>query len=83
VADDTFTCARCGGTWDKVWTDEEAMAEAEATFTEAELTDAAVICDDCYQAFMPALPRLRAEIDQEAAAAGLPLDAFLRREAAL
>lgn len=51
---DTFTCAHCGGTFPKAWTDEEAQAEADNQWAD-ELgagMDMAVICDDCYQRFM-------------------------------
>ena len=77
----TFTCARCGGTFPKGWSDEESAAEARGNFTGAELADTAVICDDCYREFMPELPRLRAEIDQLAAGDGLTRDEYLLREA--
>ena len=78
---DTFTCGRCGGTFPKGWSDEEAAAEAEAIFSPAELAAIEVVCDDCFTLFMPALPRLRAEVTQEAAAAGISTDEWLRREA--
>ena len=78
---DTFTCANCGGTFGKGRPDEEAAAEARAIFSPAELAAESVVCDLCFQLFMPALPRLRAEIDQEAAASGLSTDEWLRREA--
>ena len=77
----TYTCAKCGGSFEEGWSDEEAMAEAESIFTPAELAAVAVVCDPCFRGFIPALPGLRAEVDQQAAAAGLPLDEFLRREA--
>lgn len=76
----TFTCALCGGTFKKGWSEEEAIAEAHENFSAVELEDAAVICDDCYKLFMPAVPGIRAQIDQEAAAAGLGLDEFIRQE---
>jgi hypothetical protein len=48
----TFTCERCGGTFTSASSDGEAMAEARANgFTEPQ-EDIALICDDCYQAFM-------------------------------
>ena len=78
---DTFTCANCGETFPKGWSDEEAAAEAEAIFTPAELAATEVVCDDCFKLAMEALPRLRAETDQEAAAAGISTDEWLRREA--
>lgn len=62
MSTDTFTCARCGGTWEKIRTDEEAMAEARGLWSPAELEDTAVICDDCFKEFMPHVPRIRAEM---------------------
>ncbi len=56
-----FTCARCGETFEKAWTDEEAAAEAAGLFSPVELEDVAVICDDCFCEFAPHIPRLRAE----------------------
>ncbi len=78
---DTFTCARCGNTYEKEWSDEEAAAEAAATWSPAELESQATVCDDCYQALMAAMPRLRAKVDQEAKAAGLSYDEYVRRMA--
>lgn len=47
----SFTCARCGGTFDKGWTDEEAAAEANDLFPAAvNEHPLAVICDDCWKA---------------------------------
>jgi hypothetical protein len=79
--DGTYTCDLCGQTYEKAWTDEEALAEAEDNFSPAELEDTAVVCDDCYRKFMPELPRTRAEIDQEAAAAGMSYDEYIRSAA--
>lgn len=47
--ENTFRCAKCGGTFIKARSDEEAQAEAEEQFTAEELTETAVICDDCYK----------------------------------
>lgn len=44
----TFVCAACGETFDKVWTDEESMAEARATFTAEELEDPILVCNPCW-----------------------------------
>ena len=58
---ETFTCARCGETHDKGWSDAEAAAEAEGNFPGIDVTDpdeAGVVCDDCYQYIMG---RARAE----------------------
>ena len=59
--DETFTCASCGETHDKGWSDEEAAAEAEELFPGIDVTDpdeAPVVCDDCYRHIMA---RARAE----------------------
>ena len=58
---ETFTCARCGETHDKGWSDAEAAAEAEGNFPGIDVTDpdeAGVVCDDCYEYLMG---RARAE----------------------
>lgn len=48
VSDD-FTCAHCGGTFMKAWSDEEAQAEAEELFEPDELLDDPVlVCDVCW-----------------------------------
>jgi hypothetical protein len=81
VRGETYTCAACGEAYEKIRTGVDAMAEAEALFSHAELASKVRVCDDCWEAFMPELPRLRAEADQRAAAAGLSYDEFMRREA--
>ena len=50
-----FTCANCGATHEKGWSDEEAAAEAEENFPGIDVSDpdeAPVVCDDCYQRIM-------------------------------
>lgn len=49
---DTFTCEICRGVFEKAWTDEEAMAEAEEAFPTSDLTDTGLVCDDCYEKVM-------------------------------
>jgi hypothetical protein len=44
----TYTCEECGGTFDKVVSDDEAHAERLNNFGAAFADDLAVICDDCY-----------------------------------
>lgn len=46
---DKFTCAECGGTFEKKWSDEEARAERKKLFPHLTDEDAAVICDDCFE----------------------------------
>lgn len=61
---DTFTCASCGDTREKGWSDEEAAAEAQQNFPGIDLTDpdeAPVVCDSCYEHIMG---RVQAEAPQ-------------------
>lgn len=46
-----FKCAKCGGTFDKGWSDGEAVAAAAALFPEGVGDDAATLCDDCHRDF--------------------------------
>jgi hypothetical protein len=51
----TFTCASCGDTFDKGWSDEEAAAEAQENFPGIDIgnpDEASVVCDDCYRHIM-------------------------------
>lgn len=50
---DTYTCAMCGETNIKGWTDEEAEAEKDDIFGPVPLEDCDVICDDCFQLVNP------------------------------
>jgi hypothetical protein len=55
---DTYTCAGCGGTFDKGWSDEEADAESVATFgVRGDAPGMATVCDPCYQQIMRVAPR--------------------------
>lgn len=65
---------------DDEWSDEHARREAEENFTEAELEATEVVCDDCYRTVMPHLPRIRAELDQDAAALGMSYEELIRKE---
>jgi hypothetical protein len=48
-----YTCAHCGGEFEKSRSDEEAMAEADSLWTPETMTDPqAVICDDCFREFI-------------------------------
>jgi hypothetical protein len=58
---ETFTCAGCGATHEKDWSDEEAAAEAEEFFPGIDVSDpqeSAVVCTPCYEYLMG---RARAE----------------------
>jgi hypothetical protein len=60
MADETFTCASCGGTFEKEWSDEEAQAEYERNIP---LEDRGgpidVVCDECYADAMTARKIMR------------------------
>ncbi len=75
-----FTCDRCGGVFEKGWTDDDALAEARDLFSPAELENPAVVCDDCWQEFMPNVAWIRAQLYREAAAAGITYEEFLKGE---
>jgi ssDNA-binding Zn-finger/Zn-ribbon topoisomerase 1 len=48
-----YTCDKCGEAFVSGWSDEEASAEFEENFPEtADEEETAVLCDDCYKAFM-------------------------------
>lgn len=47
-----FTCYACSETFEKGWSDEEAMAEFGSTFPSADLEECSVVCDDCYKKIM-------------------------------
>jgi len=51
IATGTFTCASCGGTFEKGCTDEEAKAEQRALLI-PDGSDDAVTCDDCFRGIM-------------------------------
>lgn len=42
----SYTCGLCHETFDKEWSDEEALAEAGELFPGE--SDMAVVCDDCW-----------------------------------
>lgn len=51
---ESFTCANCGGTFEKTWSDEEAAAEAAALIPAEQFEESgtAVVCDDCFRAII-------------------------------
>ena len=52
---ESYTCERCGGTFTKGWSDEEALAEAQDLFPAAHIAepdDQATVCDPCYREIM-------------------------------
>jgi len=48
----TFTCTICHDVFEKIWTAEEAEAEAQSNWGNLSIHERAVVCDDCYQMFM-------------------------------
>jgi len=49
MSDNTFTCARCGGLFEKDWSDEEAMAEhADRYKSTIPIEECSLVCEDCY-----------------------------------
>lgn len=44
-----FTCAECGGTFEKGRTDEEALSELKIKFPGHNPEDCEIICDDCWK----------------------------------
>lgn len=50
---DEYTCAVCGETYKKGWSDEDAFEEYQETFPDVpENEPMEVVCDDCYQRMM-------------------------------
>lgn len=52
---DTFKCAVCRKTFEKGWTDAEAEAELDATFS-VPPAGCNLVCDDCYGELMGLTP---------------------------
>lgn len=44
-----YTCAMCGGTFDKGWSDAEALAELAAKFQGFGPEECGLVCDQCYR----------------------------------
>lgn len=52
---ESYTCERCGGTFTKGWSDEEALTEAQDLFPAAHIAepaDQATVCDPCFREIM-------------------------------
>jgi hypothetical protein len=54
--DDAYTCEACGGTFRKIWSDEDAVAKMHAVFGDIPPDKRSVVCDDCYVAIMGRRP---------------------------
>lgn len=52
----TYRCENCGEEFEYGWSDEDAHAEAEATFGQrGDAPGMAIVCDDCYRLLMTGL----------------------------
>jgi hypothetical protein len=49
----------CKGTFEKEWSDKEAMEEAKRLFPGMDPTDMVLLCDDCFQKIQAAASRQR------------------------
>ena len=50
---ETYKCERCGGVFEKGWSDEEAIAEMGEVFPGATQEQCGLVCDPCYQKMRP------------------------------
>lgn len=50
--DKTFQCVMCGETFQKGWSDEEAMKEYEQNYGAHIGEEMDVVCDECHDAIM-------------------------------
>lgn len=48
-AGDTYTCAACGGVFEKGRSDDDAMLESKTLWGDLAPADLCVICDDCFE----------------------------------
>jgi hypothetical protein len=60
-----FICGSCGETYTKAWSDEEAQAEAERVFSEDELRQTTVICEECWQQTLSALADFKRRYEEK------------------
>lgn len=52
LAENQYRCESCKGVFEKNKSDDEAMKEAKEQFPNDDLSDAAVVCDICFNAIM-------------------------------
>lgn len=50
MTETTYTCACCYRTFNKGWTDAEALTELNEKFVGYSPDDCDLVCDDCYKA---------------------------------
>ncbi len=48
-----YTCAICGGIFEKARTDEEALEESRQIFGDIPKEEMEIVCDDCYEKIKP------------------------------
>jgi hypothetical protein len=51
MTDREYTCAHCGGTFKRGWSEEEALAEKQQLWGDLPLEECAQLCDDCFVEF--------------------------------
>lgn len=49
---ESYTCENCGGTFTKIWSDEEAWAESESLYPAQDLEETGIVCDNCFRQIM-------------------------------
>jgi hypothetical protein len=52
----TYACAKCKQTFEKGWSDEEALAEAAELFEETVGEHPAIVCDVCFREIISSMP---------------------------
>lgn len=50
---ETYTCAMCGGVFEKSTPEDEALAELKEFFGDVSTEDCDVVCDVCWQEIRP------------------------------
>jgi hypothetical protein len=55
----TFTCAACGGTFLKDWSDDEALSEKEKSIGNVPLDCCSLICDVCHDQMIEAFSAMK------------------------
>jgi hypothetical protein len=53
-----FQCELCRGIYEKGWSEDDAKAEFGKDFPGFQLSDAGLICEDCYNKINPAVQLL-------------------------
>lgn len=53
----SFKCSNCLEEFDAGWSDEEASVEFAQQFPHDDISNAALVCDDCYNEIMSPTPK--------------------------